>query len=186
MYLSNNSLIQRILRSWSKPTSRNQGSVGPPVVIPSPRTKKFWFLFDKHSHFRQEYMFEEDDKKTSTPFAISFTRNPFIGVQGDTGLGPGRSKAGALLHQVVDHLGEEVVTTASKVFSIWVLLTSQPFMDCTTLTIVTLRDTPQRQWTRTRPPVDRASWMNLIWWWPVVLRGQSFVMNIRRSLWTCG
>ena len=109
-----------------------------------------------------------------------------LGGQGETDLGPGRSKAGALLHQVVDHLGKEVVTSASKLFSIWVLLTSQPFMDCTTLTIVTLRDTPQRQWTRTRPPVDRASWMNLIWWWPVVLRGQSFVMNIRRSLWTCG
>ena len=29
-------------------------------------------------------------------------------------------------------------------------------------TIVTLLDTPQRQWTRTRPPVDRASLINLV------------------------
>ena len=75
LYLSNNCSIN----CWSKYTSRNQGSVGPPVVIPSPRTQKFWFLFDKHSHFRQEDIFEEDDKKTSTPFAISSTRNGWSG-----------------------------------------------------------------------------------------------------------
>ena len=55
-------------------------------------------------------------------------------------------------------------------------------MYCTTPTIVTLRDTPQRQWTRTRPPVDRASRMNLIWRWPVGLQGQSFFLWISEEV----